>query len=119
MDARKEDGRRGEDLAAAFFIAKGFEIVGRNWNHRLGEIDLIISRAGEIRFVEVKYRRSLTYGRPEESITGAKLRHLERAILLWLETQKPVPKRYQADALAITELPGSPIEYTWIEQIFG
>ena len=119
MDPRKEEGRRGEDLAAAFFIARGFTVLARNWNHRLGEIDLILSKDGEVRFVEVKYRHTLAYGRPEEAITGAKLRHLERAILLWLEAQKTPPSRYQADALAITALPGRDPEYHWIENVFG
>jgi putative endonuclease len=119
MDIRKVDGRRGEDLAAAFFSKKGFAVIERNWNHRLGEIDLIIEKDSEVRFIEVKLRNTLFYGHPEQAITGQKLRHLERAILLWLETQKSPPKRYQADALAITDIPGRDIEYYWIENIFG
>ncbi len=117
-DQRKIDGRFGEDLAAAFFEAKGFKVLERNWTHRLGEIDLIIERAGEVRFIEVKYRNTLMFGYPEEAITGKKLRHLERAILCWLEKQRNPPKTYQADALAITALPGVELEYFWIENLF-
>lgn len=116
--AGKADGRLGEDLAADFFIAKGFRVVDRNWTHRLGEIDLIIEREGEVRFVEVKYRNTLMFGYPEEAITGKKLRHLERAIICWLEDQSAPPKRYQADALAITALAGQPTEYYWIEDLY-
>ena len=119
MDSRKADGKIGEDLAAAFLTGKGFSVIDRNWNHRLGEIDLIVERDGEVRFIEVKYRNTLEFGRPEEAITGKKLRHLERAILLWLEEQKTPPKRYQADAVAITALPGKQPEFYWIENIFG
>ncbi|MEI7512138.1 MAG: YraN family protein [Candidatus Uhrbacteria bacterium] len=119
MDYRKADGKIGEDLAAAFLIGKGFRVIDRNWLHRLGEIDLIVERDGEIRFVEVKYRNTLEYGRPEEAITGKKLRHLERAIILWLEGQRKQPARYQADAVAITALSGREPEYYWIENIFG
>jgi putative endonuclease len=117
-DPRKADGRLGEDLAAKFFEAKGFRVLDRNWTHRLGEIDLILERAGEVRFIEVKYRHTLMFGHPEEAITGKKLRHLERAIFCWLEEQENPPKTYQADALAITALPGREIEYFWIEDLF-
>lgn len=116
--ARKADGRYGEDLAEAFFLSKGFHVLDRNWTHRLGEIDLIVEKGGEVRFIEVKYRNTLMFGYPEEAITGKKLRHLERAIICWLEEQSKPPERYQADALAITALSGKPIEYHWVEDLY-
>ena len=118
MDTRKADGAHGESLAAAFLEAKGFRILERNWTNKLGEIDLIVERNGEVRFIEVKYRNTVMFGHPEEAITGKKLRHLARAIECWLETRRPAPKRYQADAIAITALPGTPVEYYWIEDLY-
>ncbi|KAA0206118.1 YraN family protein [Candidatus Uhrbacteria bacterium] len=117
--ARKADGRLGEDLAASFLVERGFRIVARNWTHRLGEIDLIAERGGDIRFVEVKYRNTLMFGHPEEAVTGKKLRHLARAIECWLEEQAAPPARYQADVLAITALSGRPVEYHWVENVYG
>lgn len=119
MDYRKIDGKLGEDLAAAYLEARGFRIIDRNWTHKLGEIDLIVERDGETRFVEVKYRNTLEFGHPEEAITGKKLRHLERAIMLWMEAQKEPPKHFQADAIAITALPGKEPEYHWVQNIFS
>lgn len=118
MDSRKIDGAYGESLAAAFLETKGFRVLERNWTHKLGEIDLIVERNGEIRFIEVKYRNTTMFGHPEEAITGKKLRHLARAIELWLERQHPAPKRYQADAVAITALPGKPVDYHWVEDLY-
>jgi putative endonuclease len=115
--ARKADGRLGEDLAAAFLEARGFRVLGRNWTHRLGEIDLIVEREGMIRFVEVKYRNTLMFGYPEEAVTGKKLRHIARAIECWIEEQKQAPERYQVDVLAITAISGREIEYHWIEDV--
>lgn len=117
-EARRADGRRGEALAEAFLTERGFRVCARNWNHRLGEIDLIVERAGEVRFVEVKYRRTTAFGYPEEAVTGKKLRHLARAIECWLEEQGRPPERYQADVIAITDLPDRPIEYHWVENIY-
>lgn len=118
MDERKMRGARGEEIAAAFLEARGFRVIAKNWMHRLGEIDLIVERNGEVRFIEVKLRYTRTFGYPEASITGAKLRHLARAIECWLQVQARPPKRYQADAVAITLIPGQKSEIHWIEAIF-
>lgn len=116
-DARKLFGYSGEDMAARYLEARGFRILDRNWSHRLGEIDLIVQRNDEVRFVEVKMRRTKAYGFPEASITGKKLRHLGRVIECWLEARSVPPKRYQADAIAITWLPYAEPEFCWIEGI--
>lgn len=116
---RKARGTRGEQLAEAYLVERGFRVLHRNWNCRLGEIDLILERAGEVRFVEVKYRRTREFGPPETSITPLKLRHLERAIQVWLEKQAAWPKYFQADAIAILEETNQPIEIVWFQGIFG
>lgn len=113
---RKQDGRRGEELAAAFLHERGFLLVATNWTCRLGEIDLIVRRGTEMRFIEVKTRRTLTYGYPEEAITGKKLVHLRRAIECWLKEHPPEPDHYQADAISILIQNGIPRIY-WIEGI--
>lgn len=101
MDLRKIRGQSGESMALAYLEARGFCLVERNWTCRLGEIDLIVERKGEIRFVEVKFRRTMEYGYPEAAITRAKLRHLRLAIECWIKAQRIPPLRYQADAIAI------------------
>ena len=113
-DPRRRFGDRGEDLAAAFFIANGFEVVCRNWSCRMGEIDLVCAKDGVTHFVEVKTRRTTDFGHPEEAITRKKLEHLSRAIEEYLR-QHPVTG-YQADALAISLTDGSP-SFHYVEQI--
>jgi len=117
MHERRLFGNSGEDLALAYFEKRGFRIVERNWLCRLGEIDLILERNGILHFVEVKTRRSLTFGYPEESITGKKLRHLARTIEVYLSRHANIPDRIHVHALAITAIPGSPTEYFLIEDI--
>ena len=114
---RRQFGDAGEELALEYFLKRGFTLIDRNWNCRLGELDLILHKGETLHFVEVKTRHTLTYGYPEESITGKKLRHLARAIELYLEKSRRAPKDYCLDALAITILPGKEIEYYYIERI--
>lgn len=116
-DPRRQFGNRGEDLAAVFFLKRGFRIVTRNWSCRLGEIDLVIEKAGKVHFVEVKTRRSLAYGYPEEAITRAKLRHLARAIEVYVAQSGFSIRQYQADALAIMVREGQMPEYHYVEAI--
>ena len=114
---RQSIGRRGEELAAAFLRTKGFRIVAQNWRCRLGEIDLIVERDGDVRFVEVKTRLSTEFGFPEEAITRAKRQHFSRAIECWLRASSWEPRSYQADALAILLRQNQAPDIRWIEGI--
>jgi putative endonuclease len=72
----KTIGRLGEDAACSFLERDAYVIVERNWRVAAGEIDIIAEREGLTVFVEVKSRRSLAFGEPEESVTPAKARRL-------------------------------------------
>jgi len=117
-DPRRRFGDRGEDLAAAFFMERGFTVVKRNWNCRAGEIDLILERSGKFHFVEIKTRRSLAFGYPEEAITRKKMHHLRLAIELYLRAMTIPAKDYQIDALAILINKNGHPEYYYLENIF-
>lgn len=117
VDARRTFGNRGEDLAAVFFETRGFRVVERNWSSPVGEIDLICEKDRVTHFVEVKTRRTLEYGKPEEAVTPTKLRHLRRAIESYLRFCKTPPQDYQIDVLAITALPGQKPEFYYIEEV--
>lgn len=117
MDYRKIHGQSGESIALAYLEERGFRLIQRNWNCRLGEIDLIVERGGETRFIEVKLRRTTEYGYPEASITGLKLRHLGRAIECWMNDQTNPPTRYQVDAIAIFAPFGFEPSIEWIQGI--
>lgn len=73
---------------------------------RAGEIDLIAVRKGTLIFVEVKTRRSLKYGSPEESVTPSKLAKLGRAIRWYLQSKGLLRARYRLDLVSV-DLSGS------------
>ncbi|MEX2230594.1 MAG: YraN family protein, partial [Cyclobacteriaceae bacterium] len=68
MTDKIETGSIGENLAAEFFIGKGFRVVARNYRWRKAEIDLIVQRKDWLIFVEVKTRSSSSYGEPESFV---------------------------------------------------
>jgi putative endonuclease len=78
-------GHRGEWLAAAALMAKGFRIVARRYKTRLGEIDLIARRGDLVLIVEVKARRTLQEAM--DAIIYSSERRIEGAADLWLSRQ--------------------------------
>lgn len=71
-DDRQGLGRRGEDLAAQHLMAKGYQILARNWRCGGGELDLVAREGNCLAMVEVRTRRGQKLGTPEESVTEAK-----------------------------------------------
>ena len=59
MAEHNETGRRGEDLATAFLLSKGYGILERNWKSCRKEIDIIAQDGRDLVFVEVKKRTNL------------------------------------------------------------
>lgn len=68
----KELGKKGERAAAEFLKRQGFELVEQNWKCSYGEVDIVALDGVQLVFVEVKTRKSLKAGIPEEAITPAK-----------------------------------------------
>ena len=51
-----EQGKKGEMLAEQHLRSLGFSISTKNFRSRMGEIDLVAERAGELYFCEVRWR---------------------------------------------------------------
>jgi putative endonuclease len=96
-----ETGKTGEKLAATYLQSKGYSICAVNWRHRHWEVDIIASKEDRLHFVEVKTRKSLRYGYPEESITREKMRHLRNAAEAY-QLANPQWQYLQFDVLSLT-----------------
>ncbi len=117
MSHHNDTGKAGELLAAQYLQQQGFTILHSNWRYSHYEIDIIAHRNELLHFIEVKTRRSNTYGNPEESISRKKLECLLKGGAAYQE-QYPQWKKVQYDALSITCLPGKPVEYLFIEDVY-
>ena len=101
-DARGRLGSIGEDAAAAWYVARGYEIVDRNWRVREGEIDLVVRSGRTIVFCEVKTRSSDRFGTPEESVTVSKQRRLRTLAARWLSEHPALRGEVRFDVASVT-----------------
>ncbi len=98
---RRRLGTRGEDLAAAWYEAQGYEVLDRNWRCRLGELDLVVRRGRTVVFCEVKARSSDAFGSPAEAVTPAKRQRIRHLAARWLEEGRPRPAEIRFDVVGV------------------
>jgi len=95
-------GDAGEDLAAAALRKQGYKILERNYQTPLGEIDLIARHGKVLVFVEVKTRKSLRFGAPQEAVSPAKQARLKRLADYYLKEKRLESAQVRFDVVAIT-----------------
>ena len=69
-------GTQKEEMVAEFLDKQGIKILERNFACKMGEIDLICLDKGCLVFVEVKFRKNISYGYPQEAVTKNKRRKI-------------------------------------------
>jgi putative endonuclease len=77
-------GAEAEQHVADLYVEDGWVLLARNWRGGGGELDLVVERAGCIRFVEVK-QRDLADPTGLDAIGPSKQRKLRRAAEAWLD----------------------------------
>ncbi|MEN3202518.1 MAG: YraN family protein [Atribacterota bacterium] len=104
-------GIQGEDLAEQWLrrVLRA-EILERNFRSPLGEIDLIARKGKILFFVEVKTRKSLRTGFPEEAVTEEKKERLRKCALLYLTQRGYDPEKtlFRFDVIAVYLNSGKP-----------
>ncbi len=78
-----QSGYEAECFVAKTLCDQGWRVLARNWRGGGGELDIIASRSGCLRFVEVKARDDHALGL--EVITASKQRRLISAAEAWLD----------------------------------
>lgn len=115
MAAKDEVGRHGENVVARALEEAGWQILARNWRCPSGELDIVAVDGDTLVTVEVKTRRSGTFGSPQESVTRSKLARLRVLTAVWLAQQERRFAQVRIDVCAVT-LPASGaaiVEHLW------
>ena len=117
MAAHNDLGNWGEDQAAEFLAAKGFEIIEKSYRKSHSEIDLIVRKDKILIFVEVKTRSSIGFGMPEEFVNVTKARLIMRAAEHYI-FDKDWMFDIRFDIVSILILPNGKPEIYHIEDAF-
>jgi len=103
-------GNAGEDLACRYLEKQGYQILERNKHYsRFCEIDIIAKHKNTTVFVEVKTRKTDTFGVPSEAITKTKYENLRKGVQFYLAENKV--KDFRVDLISITLKPEMKIEH--------
>lgn len=112
MEDRKPKtiGDVGEKAAVAHLEGKGYEIVGRKYKYRNGELDIIARHGTVLVFVEVKtadltYTPVHSFGDPETWLTPRKQKFMKQCAhhYLWKQGIQDTDCRFDLIAVRVYE----------------
>lgn len=98
---RRDTGLLGEKLAKDFLTRRGYHIIETNYRTRDGEIDIVARCKDTLVFIEVRAKKGLSFGTPEESITEAKMEKLRRVAEHYHQTHEGLPASWRIDVVAV------------------
>ena len=102
---RRDVGILGEKLAKDFLKKRGYHIWETNYRCPEGEIDIIAKHRDYLVFIEVRTKRSLEFGSPEESITPTKMERLRSVASRYRQTHDNLPSLWRIDVVAVELTP--------------
>lgn len=117
----RQFGHSYEVLAAGYLRKQGLKLAYRNYQCRIGEIDLImIDSQRHLIFVEVRFRRSGRFGTAIDSITREKQRKIQRAASHFLISYPQHTNRIcRFDVIGISpSTVNGELQYEWIKNAF-
>ncbi|MBP8016991.1 YraN family protein [Candidatus Gracilibacteria bacterium] len=103
----KNIGNSGEIIAINYLQKKGYKIIATNYFIKGGEIDIVAKKDYKIIFIEVKYRKSLDFGTPEDAMTKVKKQRFLFTIQNYIISKNIEEENIEADFISITEKNGN------------
>jgi len=98
---RRDTGILGEKLAGEFLEKQGYQIWQTNYRCPEGEIDIVATHGDDLVFIEVRTKKDLEFGSPEESITRRKMEKLREVVARYRQTHENLPASWRIDVVAI------------------
>ena len=101
MNIKNKIGVFGQKLAVGFLQKRGFKILNENYHARVGEIDIIAEKEGQLVFIEVKTRLSDKFGLPEEAVDDRKKARMYETALQYMGKMQINHDNFRLDCIAI------------------
>jgi putative endonuclease len=98
-------GKEGEKIAAAYLKKNGYRIIEINFRCPIGEIDIVAKEKDDLVFVEVKTRKSMELGYPEQAVGIRKQKKMSQLALWYLQKRKVADTNARFDVVAVTLIP--------------
>ena len=78
MAVHNDLGKTGEEEAVQLLLEKGYTILHRNWYSGKKELDIVATDKENktLIVIEVKTRKNIDFGQPEEAINTKKIRRI-------------------------------------------
>lgn len=114
-------GQRAEQDALNFLRQQGLTLVTRNYQCRLGEIDLVMKDRQVLIFIEVRYRKSAQFGSSAETVNASKQQKLIRTaeyFLLHEITGETPACRFDVVAICPSDTGQNSLQFDWIKHAF-
>lgn len=107
-------GNQAEKVALSYLEQQGLTLIKKNYQTRLGEIDLIMQDGKSIVFLEVRLRKNNIFGGASESITKAKQRKIAKVAEQFLQHHGNQACRFDAIVMEKAEIQ----HIQWIKHAF-
>ncbi len=98
---RRDTGILGEKLAKEFLKKQGYRIIETNYRCPNGETDIVAMHEDSLVFIEVRTKKNLQFGSPEESITPAKMEKLRTVAAHYQQSHDKLPPQCRIDVVAV------------------
>jgi TIGR00252 family protein len=95
-------GKEGEKIAAAFLKKNGYRIMEINFRCPIGEIDIVAKEKDYLVFVEVKTRKSMELGYPEQAVGIRKQKKMSQLALWYMQKRKIDDTNARFDVVAVS-----------------
>lgn len=94
-------GALGEDIAVKYLVKHGFKILARNFTCHFGEVDIVAMEKDTVVFVEVKWRKDESFGKPREAVNWRKQQTIIKCANYWLYKNEKVGLPVRFDVMEI------------------
>lgn len=98
---RQALGALGERVAEAWLRREGWRVLARRFRSGHRDLDLVVERAGQVAFVEVKARRDAGFADPSTAVGWRKRRELTRSAQVWIDRHGCAGFAYRFDVVAV------------------
>lgn len=110
-------GNQGEEVVASWLMAKGFTLLAKNYQTRLGEVDIIATQGEVVAFIEVKTRKSSHFP-ISNTITYTKQKRIIRAATSFILKHQIRDRVLRFDVATVTLQAQNSYDISYIENAF-